>query len=218
MTVTAKICGINDAAALTAAVDGGASHVGFVFYPPSPRAVTPDTAAALSGMVDTSARRVIRTGLFVDPDDALIDTVAARVPLELLQLHGGETPERVAALKQRSGLSVMKVIRVGAAADIDRAADFFDVADWLMFDALPPKSMADALPGGNALAFDWRLLSGRDWPLPWMLAGGLTAENVAEAVRLSGAAVVDTSSGVEDSPGRKNPALIRAFLAAVAAL
>jgi phosphoribosylanthranilate isomerase len=221
MTVSAKICGINDAAALTAAVEGGASHVGFVFYPPSPRAVTPDAAATLSGLAnsaDSTNRRVVRTGLFVDPDDGLIDTVVGQVPLELLQLHGNETPERVAALKRRSNRQVMKVIRVGAAADIDRAADFVGVADWLMFDALPPKSMAGALPGGNALAFDWRLLAGRDWPLPWMLAGGLTADNVAEAVRLSGARVVDTSSGVEDSPGKKNPALIRAFLAAVAAL
>ncbi len=218
MTVSAKICGINDAPALIAAVDGGASHVGFVFYPPSPRALTPDAAAVLAGMVDSAGGRVTRTGLFVDPDDDLIDTVVGRVPLELLQLHGNETPERVAALKRRSGRLVMKVIRVGAAADIDRAADFVGVADWLMFDALPPKTMADALPGGNALSFDWRLLAGRDWPLPWMLAGGLTADNVAEAVRLSDARVVDTSSGVEDSPGKKNPALIREFLATVAAL
>lgn len=218
MTVSAKICGINDAPALTAAVDGGASHVGFVFYPPSPRALTPDAAAVLAGMVDSAGRRVIRTGLFVDPDDDLIDTVVGRVPLELLQLHGNETPERVAALKRRSGRLVMKVIRVGAPADIDRAADFVGVADWLMFDALPPKSMAGALPGGNALSFDWRLLAGRGWPLPWMLAGGLTADNVAEAVRFSDARVVDTSSGVEDSPGKKNPALIREFLATVAAL
>jgi len=218
MTVSAKICGINDAPALTAAVDGGASHVGFVFYPPSPRALTPDGAAVLAGMVDSAGRRVTRTGLFVDPDDDLIDTVVGRVPLELLQLHGNETPERVAALKRRSGRLVMKVIRIGAAADIDRAADFVDVADWLMFDALAPKSMAGALPGGNALSFDWRLLAGRDWPLPWMLAGGLTADNVAEAVRMSDARVVDTSSGVEDSPGKKNPALIREFLATVAAL
>lgn len=218
MTVSAKICGINDAPALRAAVEGGASHVGFVFYPPSPRALTPDAAATLAGMVDSAGRRVIRTGLFVDPDDELIDAVMDRAPLELLQLHGTETPERVAALKRRTGRLVMKVVRVGAAVDVDRAADFIDVADWLMFDALPPKSMAGALPGGNALSFDWRLLAGRDWPLPWMLAGGLTAENVAEAVRLSGAQTVDTSSGVEDRPGKKNPALIRAFLAAVAAL
>jgi phosphoribosylanthranilate isomerase len=215
MTVTAKICGINDAVAMVAAVEAGASHVGLVFYPPSPRSVTPSEAAGLTAVAGT---RVVRTGLFVDPDDALIDGVLAEVPLDLLQLHGAETPERVRALRARTGRKVMKVIRVGGAADIDGTKAYLDVADWLMFDALPPKDMKNALPGGNALAFEWALLAGRAWPLPWMLAGGLTADNVAEAVRLSGARVVDTSSGVEDAPGRKNPDKIRAFLAAVAAL
>jgi phosphoribosylanthranilate isomerase len=215
MTVTAKICGINDATAMAAAVEAGASHVGLVFYPPSPRSVTPAKAAELAAVAGT---RVVRTGLFVDPDDALIDGVLAAVPLDLLQLHGAEAPERVRALRARTGRKVMKVIRVGGAADIDGAKAYLDVADWLMFDALPPKDMKNALPGGNALAFEWALLAGRAWPLPWMLAGGLTADNVAEAVRLSGARVVDTSSGVEDAPGRKNPDKIRAFLAAVAAL
>lgn len=215
MTVTAKICGINDAAAMAAAVEAGASHVGLVFYPPSPRSVTPAKAAELTAVAGT---RVVRTGLFVDPEDAMIDGVLADVPLDLLQLHGRETPERVRALRARTGRRVMKVIRVGGAADIDGARAYLDVADWLMFDALPPKDMKNALPGGNALAFEWALLAGRAWPLPWMLAGGLTAGNVAEAVRLSGARVVDTSSGVEDAPGRKNPDKIRAFLAAVAAL
>lgn len=215
MTVTAKICGINDPVAMETAVEAGASHVGLVFYPPSPRAVSPEQAADLATIAGT---RVTRTGLFVDPDDALIDEVLARVPLDLLQLHGKESPERVADLKRRTGRKVMKVIRVGSSTDIDGAAAFTDVADWLMFDALPPKDMKNALPGGNAVAFDWRLLSGREWPLPWMLAGGLTVDNVAEAVRLSGATVVDTSSGVEDAPGRKNSEKIRAFLAAVSAL
>ena len=215
MTVTAKICGINDPVAMRTAVESGASHVGLVFYPPSPRAVTPDEAAPLADLADGKA---MRTGLFVDPDDDLIDATLARVSLDLLQLHGGESPDRVRDLKRRTGRAVMKVIRVGEADDIDRARDYLEVADWLMFDALPPKSLKNALPGGNAVAFDWALLSGREWPLPWMLAGGLTAENVAEAVRLSGAPVVDTSSGVEDAPGRKNPDKIRAFLAAVSAL
>jgi phosphoribosylanthranilate isomerase len=201
MTVTAKICGINDPVAMKTAVDGGASHVGLVFFPPSPRAVTPEQAADLAVI---AGNRVIRTGLFVDPDDKLI--------------HGGESPDRVAELKRRTGRLVMKVIRVGSDDDIDRADAYTDVADWLMFDALPPIDMKNALPGGNALAFDWSLLSGRQWPLPWMLAGGLTADNVAEAVRLSGARVVDTSSGVEDAPGQKNPEKIRAFLAAVSAI
>lgn len=215
MTVRAKICGINDAVAMETALDNGASHVGLVFYPPSPRAVTPDAAAPLAALADG---RAVRTGLFVDPDDAAVDAVLDAAALDLLQLHGAETPARVAGLRRRTGLQVMKVIRVGAAADIDHAAEYLDAADWLMFDALPPKDMKGALPGGNALSFDWTLLAGRDWPLPWMLAGGLTVENVGEAVRLSGAQTVDTSSGVEDAPGRKNPDKIRAFLKAVAAL
>lgn len=215
MTVTAKICGINDPVAMRTAVEAGASHVGLVFYPPSPRAVTPDDAAPLAEMADGKA---MRTGLFVDPDDDLIDATLARVSLDLLQLHGGESPDRVRDLKGRTGRSIMKVIRVGAPDDVRKARDYLDVADWLMFDALPPKSLKNALPGGNAVAFDWTLLSGREWPLPWMLAGGLTADNVADAVRQSGARVVDISSGVEDAPGSKNPDRIRAFLAAVAAL
>jgi phosphoribosylanthranilate isomerase len=215
MTVSAKICGINDARAMEAAVEGGASHVGLVFYPPSPRAVTPERAADLAAI---AGDRAIRTGLFVDADDALIDRVLEHAPLDLLQLHGAETPERVRALKTRTGRQVMKVIRVATATDVDRANGYLDVADWLMFDALPPKDMENALPGGNALPFDWTLLGGRTWPLPWMLAGGLDAGNVVEAVRCTGARVVDTSSGVEDAPGRKDPEKIRAFLAAVAAL
>lgn len=215
MTVTAKICGINDPVAMATAVEAGASHVGLVFYPPSPRSVTPDQAAELARIAGTG---VVRTGLFVDPDDALIDAVLDRVPLDLLQLHGGESPDRVAALKDRIGRKVMKAIRVAGAADLDGADAFLGIADWLMFDALPPKDMKNALPGGNAVAFDWTLLAGRDWPLPWMLAGGINIDNVADAVRQSGAQVVDTSSGVEDAPGRKNPEKIRAFLAAVSAL
>ena len=215
MTVHAKICGINDPVAMETALDNGASHVGLVFYPPSPRAVTPEEAAPLSAIAEG---RAVRTGLFVDPDDAAIDAVLKTATLELLQLHGAESPDRVADLRRRTGLKIMKVIRVGAAADIDPAAEYLNVADWLMFDALPPKDMKNALPGGNAVSFDWTLLADRDWPLPWMLAGGLTADNVAEAVRLSGARTVDTSSGVEDAPGRKNPDKIRAFLKAVAAL
>lgn len=215
MTVTAKICGINDPVAMATAVEGGASHVGLVFYPPSPRSVTPEQAADLAQIAGSG---VMRTGLFVDPDDVLIDTVLARVPLDLLQLHGTESPDRVAELKDRTGRKVMKAISIGKAADIDSAQAYVDIADWLMFDAQPPKDMKNALPGGNAVAFDWTLLAGRDWPLPWMLAGGINIDNVAAAVRQSGAQVVDTSSGVEDAPGRKNPEKIRAFLAAVSAL
>jgi len=215
MPVRAKICGINDAQAMLAAVSAGASHVGLVFYRRSPRYVTLAEAAALATL---APEHIATVGLFVDADDAEIDAVFAATPLDVLQLHGGEPPSRVAALKARTGARVMKVISVAEESDLAAAAAYFDVADWLMFDAKPPKDMANALPGGNAVSFEWRLLQGRQWPLPWMLAGGLTAGNVAEAARLSGATQLDTSSGVEDAPGRKNPYKIRAFLAAVAAL
>ncbi len=215
MTVRAKICGLNDSEAVHAAVEGGAAFVGFVFYPPSPRAVTPERAAELTTIVPASVGKV---GLFVDAGDDEIDAVLSRAALDMLQLHGAESPERVSELRTRTGLRVMKAVSVAASADVERAPAYYGAAEWLMFDAKPPKDMAGALPGGNALAFDWLLLKGWDFPLPWMLAGGLDAGNVAEAVRLSGARYVDTSSGVEDRPGVKNPGRIREFLAAVAGL
>jgi len=214
MTVRAKICGLNDPEAVRAAVEADAAFVGFVFYPPSPRAVTPGRAAELAALVPSGIGKV---GLFVDAGDAEIDAVLAKAGLDMLQLHGKESPERVAELRERTGIRVMKAIPVAASADVERAPSYYKVADWLMFDAKPPKNMTNALPGGNALAFDWLLLKDWDFPLPWMLAGGLDAGNVAEAVRLSGARFVDVSSGVEDSPGVKNPDKIREFLKAVAA-
>lgn len=213
MTLRAKICGINSVEAMEAA--GGASHVGLVFYKPSPRALAPEAAAALASHVPAGVKRV---GLFVDADDETIAQILAAVPLDLLQLHGAETPARVAEVKRRFETPVMKAIGITDAEDVDAAAAYLDVADWLLFDARPPADITDALPGGNALAFEWSWLAGRDWPLPWMLAGGIDAGNVAEAVARSGAAQVDISSGVEDAPGRKNPEKIRQFLAAVAAL
>ncbi|HAA92774.1 MAG TPA: phosphoribosylanthranilate isomerase [Rhodospirillaceae bacterium] len=210
---TAKICGINDTAAMEAALTGGASHVGLVFYPKSPRAVSPAEASEFSALATGNA---VRVGLFVDPDDAFLDQVLAAVPLDLIQLHGGESAARVAAIREATDIAVMKAISVADAADIDRAQEYGDVADWLMFDAKPPKTLENALPGGNAVAFDWSLLAGKTWPKPWMLAGGLTAENVGQAILETGPDVVDISSGVEDQPGRKNPAKIKAFLAAVA--
>ena len=215
MPVRAKICGINDAAAMRAAVSSGASHVGLVFYARSPRHVTPAEAAALAALVPGT---IVKVGLFVDAHDDEIDAVLAATPLDLLQLHGREPPARVAALKARTGVDVMKAISVATEGDLAAADAYFDAADWLMFDAKPPKDMANALPGGNAVSFEWRWLKDREWPLPWMLAGGLNAGNVAQAARLAGASVLDTSSGVEDAPGRKNPDKIRAFLASVAAL
>ena len=215
MTVRAKICGINDAAAMQTAVAHGAGFVGLVFYPQSPRSITPGTAAKLAALVPEGVTKV---GLFVDPDNAQIARVLDEVPLDLLQLHGEETPERCAEIRRHFGRPVMKVIKVETLDDVESANDYVDVVDWLMFDAKAPTSMTDALPGGNALPFDWTLLAGWSWPVPWMLAGGLTADNVATAVAQSGAPVVDVSSGVESAPGKKDPAEIERFLEAVAGL
>jgi phosphoribosylanthranilate isomerase len=140
------------------------------------------------------------------------------MPLDLLQFHGQESPERLAAVKDRFRVKVMKAIKVAGETDLQAAKPFLRVADWLMFDAKPPKDMADALPGGNALTFDWQLLRQKQWPLPWMLSGGLTADNLADAATISRAQFVDVSSGVEKQPGEKDPAKIRAFLARAAAL
>jgi phosphoribosylanthranilate isomerase len=209
MTIAAKICGLSSEAAVAAAVDGGAAYVGFVFYPPSPRAVTPERAGMLCEAVPAGMWRV---GLFVDADDAAIAAALEAAPLDILQFHGAESPGRVADAKRRFGRQVMKAISVAGAEDVDAAADYEGVADLLLFDAKPPRR-AGALPGGNGLAFDWQLIAGRDWRLPWMLSGGLTAELLPDAVRVSGAAAVDVSSGVERRPGDKDADKIRAFLA-----
>jgi phosphoribosylanthranilate isomerase len=208
MSVAAKICGLSSEAAVAAAVEGGAAYVGFVFYPPSPRAVVPERAAALCRTVPRAVQRV---ALFVDADDATIAAVVAAAPIDLLQFHGGESPDRVAAARRRFGVPVMKVIAVADADDVTLAERYEAVADRLLFDAKPPRRPA-ALPGGNGLAFDWELIAGRCWQLPWMLSGGLTAAILPEAVHRSGADAVDVSSGVESRPGVKDPDKIRAFL------
>jgi len=210
MPVRAKICGINSRPALDAAVAGGAGFVGFNFYPPSPRALTTETAAPLAAAVPPVVAKV---GLLVDEPDERIAEILARVSLDMLQLHGKETPARVDDIRRRFGLPVMKAVKIAEAADLAAADRYIGHADWLLFDAKPPPQMTHALPGGNALSFDWQLLAGRSWPSPWMLSGGLTPENLAEAVRISGARVVDVSSGVESQPGVKDPAKIAAFLA-----
>lgn len=215
MAIEAKICGVNSLAAVEAAVKGGAEMIGLNFYPPSPRAVSPEDAAQLAGRAPPGVARV---GLFVDPDDDQLAATLATVPLDLLQLHGHETPRRVAEIRARFARPVMKVIKLARKEDLESATAYLDLVDRLMFDTKVPKSAKDALPGGNALAFDWRILAGRRWPKPWLLAGGLTADNLAEAVRTTGARGVDVSSGVEDAPGRKSPAKIAAFLAAAKAL
>lgn len=208
MSIAAKICGLSSEAGVAAAIAGGAAYAGFVFYPPSPRAVTPRRAAELCAPVPAGIRKV---GLFVDADDDTIAATLDAAPLDLLQFHGAESPERVAAAKSRFRLPVMKAIAIAAAEDALAASRYEGAADMLLFDAKPPRR-ADALPGGNGLAFDWQLIAGRVWRLPWMLSGGLTAELLPEAVRVSGARAVDVSSGVEHRPGAKDPAKIRAFL------
>jgi phosphoribosylanthranilate isomerase len=214
MSVAVKICGLSTRETVAAAVAGGAGWVGFNFYPPSPRSVAHQTAAMLCALVPPKVRRV---GVLVDADDAMIAAVLAAAPLDLLQFHGGESPQRVAAARARFGLPVIKVVSVAGPEDVATASRYEDAADILLFDAKPP-SRADALPGGNGLAFEWHLLAGREWRRPWMLSGGLTAARLPEAVRISGAAAVDVSSGVESRPGRKDVAKIGEFLGVAAAL
>ena len=194
---------------VSAAVDGGAGLTGFVFFPPSPRFLAPASAAALARLVPEG---VLKVGLLVDAADAFIDAILAAVSLDLLQFHGKESPERVAAVKARFGLPVMKAVAISGHAELRAARDYEAIADRLLFDAMPPKDATR--PGGNALTFDWELLKGATWNCPWMLAGGLDASNVAEAVRVSGASAVDVSSGVEVAPGVKNVEKIKSFLAA----
>jgi phosphoribosylanthranilate isomerase len=210
MGVAAKICGLSTKEAVAAAITGGAAYLGFAFYPRSPRAVTPQQAAQLSASVPAAIARV---GLFVDADDQTIEAVLASAPLDILQFHGSETPERVIESRLKFGRPIMKAVAIAGPEDVVGAVRYEDAADRLLFDAKPP-CRPDALPGGNGLAFDWELIAGRTWRLPWMLSGGLTAELLPEAVRISGATAVDVSSGVESRPGVKDPGKIRAFLAA----
>lgn len=204
-----KICGLKTPETVAAAVEAGAAYIGFNFFEPSPRYVAPETAAALALEVPPG---VVKVGLTVDADDATLDRLVGTVPLDMLQLHGHESPERVAEVRARYGLPVMKVIGVATGADLAALDEHESVADQILVDAKAPRGAV--LPGGNGLTFDWRLIAGRQWRKPWMLAGGLTAENVAAAVRLTGARQVDLSSGVETAPGVKDPALIRAFMKA----
>ena len=212
MSVAVKICGLSEPTGVAAAVAGGAAFLGFVFYAKSPRNVAAARVAELCKAVPAGITRV---GLFVDADDATIEAVLAVAPLDLLQLHGSESPARVAAVKARFARPVMKALPIGDPADVAAAEPYVAVADRLLFDARPPRG-AEARPGGNGLVFDWRLIAGRRWDLPWMLSGGLTVDNVAEGIRLTGARAVDVSSGVESAPGVKDPAKIAAFLARAA--
>ena len=213
--VAAKICGLNDPAGVLAAVEGGARFVGFVFYRPSPRSLPPIDAARLAAQLPDS---VCPVGVFFEPNDEELATVMRVLPDALIQLHGGETPNRVAEIRARFKCRVIKAIAIANDDDVAGAKDYERVADWLLFDAKAPKNHVNALPGGNALAFDWKLLGAREWHVPWLLSGGRTADNLAEAVMLTKARAVDVSSGVEDSPGHKSPSRIKAVLAAAHAI
>jgi phosphoribosylanthranilate isomerase len=207
--VLVKICGIKDLAALDAARQAGADMVGFVFFPPSPRAVTAIQAGELARSYGLGPKRV---GLFVAPDDAMLAATLAEVPLDILQLQGHETPARAGDIRARFGKPVMKALGIASKEDLARLPDYADQVDYFLLDARPPPG--SALPGGNALAFDWALMKGEKPPRPWLLAGGLTPANVVQAITTSGAPGVDVSSGVERARGVKDPAAIAAFIAA----
>ncbi|MEJ6389774.1 phosphoribosylanthranilate isomerase [Gymnodinialimonas ulvae] len=209
--IAIKFCGLSRPSDVAAAVAAGARYVGFVFFEKSPRNVSLATARALALDVPPGIAKVALT---VNADDAFLDELTGRVPLDMLQLHGSETPERVAQVRARYGLPVMKAIGIRVAADLPAIDVYSEVADQLLIDAKPPKG-AD-LPGGNGAAFDWDLLKARKyWTVPWMLAGGLTPDNVAQATAQTGARQVDLSSGVESAPGVKDGALMQAFAEAL---
>lgn len=205
--VSVKICGLATVDDVRACADAGANYMGLVFFEKSPRNITLPAARELALAAPLGLAKV---ALVVNPSDADLDAITGTVPLDMLQLHGRETPERVAEVKARYGLPVMKAVGIADGDDLPKLESYFGVADQILVDAKPPKG--GELPGGNGLSFDWRLIAGRRWPCPWMLAGGLTPENVAEAVKMTGAKQVDVSSGVEDAPGQKNAKLIQKFV------
>ena len=206
--IRVKICGLRTAADVVAASEAGAAYVGFVFFPKSPRNISFEDAAALAVEVPLGIAKV---ALVVNADDAFLDALTGAVPLDMLQLHGSETPARVAEVKARYGLPVMKAIGIAEASDLAQIDAYADVADQLLIETKKPKD--SDRPGGNGVTFDWALLKDRKyWTVPWMLAGGLTLDNVADAIAITGARQVDLSSGVESAPGIKDPSLIRAFV------
>ncbi len=207
--VIIKICGLTQPDTLEAAIRARADHAGFNFFPPSPRFLPLADARELAARAEG---RIGRVGVFVDADDGAIADAVAAACLDAIQLHGSEAPERAAQVKARFGLPVWKVISVASATDVAKAIAYAGAADFILFDAKTPKGAA--LPGGMGLAFDWSLVAGWKGPLPSGLAGGLNPDNVAEAVRLAGASMVDTSSGVESAPGIKDAGRIAAFCAA----
>lgn len=209
MTTSVKICGLKTSEDVAAVAAARARYAGLVFFAKSPRHLELDQARNLALEIPEGVAKVALT---VNADDATLDAITSQVPLDMLQLHGKESPERVQEVRARYGLPVMKAIGIADADDLDQIATYTRVADQLLIDAKPPKNAE--LPGGNGLAFDWRLLAGRRWATPWMLAGGLNPENVAEAIHLTGATQVDVSSGVESAPGVKNAQKIADFVQA----
>ena len=210
MSVAVKTCGLSDRQAVDAALAGGARFLGFVFFPPSPRDVAPSRAAALSADLPDGAATV---GVVVDPDDDFLDAILYEMRLDYIQLHGNESPARARAVRARTGCRIIKAISVSQVSDIARADDYGESADLILFDA--KAAAGDTRPGGNARTFDWRLFEAAPPPSTgWLLSGGLDADNVGEAIRITGARAVDVSSGIEFAPGRKDPEKISAFLAA----
>jgi phosphoribosylanthranilate isomerase len=210
MPLDIKICGLKTEDALEAALAGGASHVGFIFFAKSPRNIDPAEAGRLRNAAIGRAKAVAVT---VDADDTALDAIVEAMSPDMLQLHGNETPERVAYVKTRHGLPVMKVLSVREARDLNAIASYRGIADRFLLDAKPP--VGSELPGGNGVPFDWRLLAGLDAGVDYMLSGGLNAANIAEALRLTNSPGIDISSGVESAPGVKDAALIESFFRAV---
>lgn len=204
-----KICGLSTPETTIASAQAGARYVGFAFVEKSKRFVTLEKAAELALLLPPGVSKVALT---MDAEDAYLDAITDQVPVDMIQLHGAETPERVAEVRQKYGLPVIKALGVADETDLAPIAEFSRVADQILVDAKPPRS--GALPGGNGVSFDWKLITGRRWAVPWMLSGGLTPENVAEAIRLTGAPQVDVSSGVESGPGVKDTTLIEKFVSA----
>lgn len=208
-----KICGLSTPETVEASIAAGADFIGLNFYPPSPRYVPIEQAAALA---DLARGRVKIVALVVDADDRLLQEIAARVAPDYVQAHGSESPQRIVEIARLTGKPVIKAIRVHDAADVAAAAEYSAVADYILYDSKAPETLTAALPGGTGHAFDWTLLGAQARPA-FMLAGGLTTANVAHAIRVTGAPVVDLSSGVESAPGVKDPAMIRNFIEAVRA-
>ncbi len=204
-----KICGLTEPDTVQAAIDSGADYLGFVFYPPSPRNIDPETAAKLIQDVPDHIKTV---GLFVDPDDETLESVLNRVKINMVQLHGNETPQRVSEIKTRFSVPIIKAIRIGSQEDLATAEAYKEIIDAIMFDA---KVTDSPLPGGTGQSFDWGLLKNYEPAMTWFLAGGLTSENVTRALSIINPNVVDVSSGVENAPGQKDADKIRKFIEAV---